>query len=272
MKNSTSILFYISIVTILFTSCNKTTIEDFKSDTLAVEGYLFADQPLDSFRVTQTIGYSDTTDTAATVDDLSIEINDGVNTYNLESIGSGFYRNLSLVINEGTNYTMEFQNNGITVSANTFVPQKTEVAISPIEVSIEKVVAGSMMQPPTQTDPIDITWENSDGDYYYVLVENIESEPEYINENFANGLGGDRRFITEPSITSEYNVDTRREIQYFGTYRVVVYRVNPEYAALYSTAESTSSSIVEPPSNINNGLGIMTGISTDTVYFEVNQL
>ncbi len=271
MKRIIYFLSGVFIVLLSFTSCDNTSIDDFETDTIIVQSYLIAERSLDSFRVTQSIGYTDTTTDVKTIDDLIIEISDGTNTYSLESIGDGYYENSSLLIKEATNYSMQFQSGETIVTANTFVPEKKEVTISPTEISISKVEAGVMMQPPTQTDPIDITWENSEGDYFYVLVENIESYPEYINENFGNSLG-DRGFITEPSITSEYNVDTRREIQYFGTYRVVVYRVNPEYAALYSTAESTSSSIVEPPTNIENGLGIMTGISTDTVYFEVTKL
>lgn len=272
MKN---ILFSISCVYIVilgFTSCDSTTIEDFETDTIIVQSYLFAGNPLDSFRVTQSISYSSTSDEVITLDDLAIGINDGINTYYLESFGNGYYRNSDLIITEGINYSMEFQNDEIIVSANTYVPEKKEISIAPTEISIEKIELGVMGGPPTQTDPINISWDNSTGDYFYVLVENIETSPEYINSNFANNIPNDRRFITEPNITSEYNVDTRREIQYFGTYRVIVYRVNSEYAALYSTAESTSSSIVEPPSNIVNGLGIMTGISTDTVFFEVNEL
>jgi len=38
---------------------------------------------------------------------------------------------------------------------------------------------------------------------------------------------------------------------------------------LYETAGTSSISIASPPSNIENGLGIFTGVSSDTVYLEV---
>ncbi len=261
----------IFIVIIFFSSCEETTLEDFETESMVIESYLFAGNAVDSFRVTQSISYSSTSDEIITLDDLTISLEDGADTYFLESIGDGYYKNFDLIISAGKNYTMEFQKDNTTISASTYIPEQREIVISTTSISVEKVEAGIMM-PPTQTDPITISWENDEGDYYYVLVENIESDPEYINDNFATGNFGDRKFITEPTISSEHNVDTRRDIQYFGTYQVVVYRVNPEYAALYSTAESTSSSIVEPSTNIENGLGIMTGISTDTIYFEVVEL
>ena len=271
MKNFILSISCIFIVINSFSSCKEETISDIETETVVVQSYLYASYPVDSFRVTQSISYTSTSDEIITLDDLTISLNDGTNTYFLEPMGSGYYKNSDLIISEGKNYFMEFEKNNNTITASTYIPEKREISISTTSISVEKVSVGVMM-PPTQTDPITISWDNPEGDYYYVLVENIESDPEYINDNFATGNRGDRRFLTEPTVSAEHNVDTRRDIQFFGTYQVVVYRVNPEYAALYSTAESTSSSIVEPSSNIENGLGIMTGISTDTIHFEVKEL
>ena len=271
MKNYLYFITCICIVTIFFSSCDDNVTEDFETESIVVESYLFAENPLDSFKVTQAISYAATSDDIVTIDDLTITLDDESESYLLQSIGEGYYQNLDLLIESGKTYSMEFEKNGTVISSETYVPEKNEISISLSQISIEKIDAGVMM-PPTQTDPISVSWENNEGEYYYVIVENIETDPEYINENFAIATFERPRIITEPQIVSDYNVDTRRDIQFFGTYRVVVYRVNPEYAALYSTAEATSSSIVEPASNIENGLGIMTGISSDTIYFEVNEL
>lgn len=261
----------ICIVIILFPSCEDNTMEDFETESIVVQSYLFAENSLDSFYVAEAISYVDTSDEVTTINDLSVKVSDGMEDYFLQSIGNGYYQNLDLIIQSGKTYSMEFDHEGVVISAETYVPEKKDVTISLSQISIEKVYAGVMM-PPTQTDPITVSWENNEGEYYYVIVENIETDPEYINENFANLTMERPRIITEPQIVADYNVDTRRDIQFFGTYQVVVYRVNPEYAALYATSEATSSSIVEPATNIENGLGIMTGISSDTIYFEVNEL
>ena len=95
-----------------------------------------------------------------------------------------------------------------------------------------------------------------------------------INSLFENPDLPFRRFNlqTEPEVTDFYRIDPRRQLQQFGLHRVVIYRVNPEYAALYETAGSSTLSITAPPSNIENGRGIFTGVSSDTLYFEVKKL
>lgn len=273
MKNIIQYITCISLALILFSSCEDNTLENFGTTTTVVQSYLYAENPVDSFYISESINYFDTSDVVATFDNLLVNISDGTDSYILQPIGNGYYQNLDLIIQSGTTYSMEFENEGTVISAETYVPEKKEISISLEQISIERVTAGGGMMPPTQTDPITVSWENNDNEYYYVIVQNIEANPEYINENFGNFGGGQRpQIITEPQIVSNYNVDTRQDIQFFGTYQIVVYRVNPEYAALYSTSEATSSSIVEPATNIENGLGIMTGISTDTILFEVNEL
>ena len=127
----------------------------------------------------------------------------------------------------------------------------------------------------TQIDPIEVSWDNPEGDYYYVLIENLETNPEYVNDFLADleeDLGQRFRRITEPSITDFHSINPRREITQYGTHRVIVFRVSPEYAALYQTSGTSSQSLTEPPSNIDNGLGIFTGVSSDTLYFEVKKI
>jgi len=58
----------------------------------------------------------------------------------------------------------------------------------------------------------------------------------------------------------------------FGTYQIIVFRVNTEYAALFDSSVGSSLSLEEPPSNIVNGLGIFTGLSSDTLYLEVTKI
>ncbi|MEM7368673.1 MAG: hypothetical protein AAF587_08705 [Bacteroidota bacterium] len=77
------------------------------------------------------------------------------------------------------------------------------------------------------------------------------------------------RTISEPEITNLHTIDTRRGLQQFGTHRVIVFRVNAEYAALYESSGTSPVSLSQPPPNVENGLGIFSGISGDTLFFEV---
>jgi len=56
---------------------------------------------------------------------------------------------------------------------------------------------------------------------------------------------------------------------YYGTHRVILFRLNAEYSAIYQENGSNSLNLTAPNSNIENGLGIFTGINSDTLMIEV---
>lgn len=259
--------------TFFFTSCEQESISTTVSQTAVLTGYLYAGQTCDSIRIIQSISYG-AEDSIVSLDNLYVTLNDGNNNYELTSEGEGYYKNANLLIQSGESYTIQFEHKDEIVSATTFIPWKKDAAISDTIIKMEKIEAGTF--PPigeNMAEAIEISWDNSEGDYYYIVVQNIENNPEYINDFFANQDGFFRnfRFTSEPQISDYYNIDPNREIRQFGTHRVIVFRVNPEYAALYNVSEASSLSITEPPSNVNNGLGILTGIASDTLYFEVQE-
>ena len=166
---------------------------------------------------------------------------------------------------------MEFERNGEIISAETYVPENNTARISRTQVELTKIEAGvfpsgGIVIP----EPVEVSWNNEDGDYYYILIKNIETEPEYVNENIAQ-FEGQLQFITEPQITNFYAIRAQRDLMQFGTYQIIVFRVNPEYAALYESTGGSTLSLEEPPTNIVNGLGIFTGLSSDTLYLEVTK-
>lgn len=263
---------------LLFSACEQETIADIESETAVVEAFLFAGQPVDSFQVRQSFSYAQQDTNLITLDDLEITITTDVGEFPLFPVGDGIYENPDLLINAGQIYRMDFNWNGETISADTYIPEKTEVEISVSEIEMEKIdFSGGPGSGPgsfLEVDPVDISWDNPDGDYYYVVIENIEEEPEEILELPDNIEFGNRRrffFISEPEVMEVYTIDPRRELTQFGTHQIIVYRVNPEYAALYETSGNSSISLVQPPTNIENGLGIFTGVSSDTVYLEVEK-
>ncbi|MEK7255460.1 MAG: DUF4249 family protein [Bacteroidota bacterium] len=272
MKTATA--FFFSIL-LLLVACEPETIGTTETKTAVVTGYLFAGQPCDSIRIVQSISYGSEDTVAVTLDDLVVTLSDGATTFTLTPAGAGYYRNPDLIIESGKNYLLQFEHNGKAVSAQTFVPEKREAALSDTLIEMEKIEAGTF--PPigggTMPEPIEATWDNSEGDYYYVVVQNLEDDPEYINEFFAgqDSLFRNFRFISEPQATDFYNIDPQREIWQFGKHRVIVFRVNPEYAALYNVSASSSLSITEPPGNVENGLGILTGAASDTLFFVVKK-
>jgi hypothetical protein len=268
-------LIFISFL-ITFTSCEEESISTLETKTPIVAGYIFGGQTIDSIRVTQSNSYAGNDSTLITLDDLNVKISDGATTFELTNIEGGYYQNLEVIIEFEQSYTIEFEHNNDVVFAETYVPQKREASIQTNEISMEKIefTGGIPTSLPTFPDPVEVSWENSEGDYYYVVVQNIEDNPEYVNSRLEDPDFDNQRFTftSEPQIMGSYTIDPRREIQQFGTHQVIVFRVNPEYAALYETSGNSSLSLAQPPTNIENGLGVFTGVSSDTLVLEVKKI
>lgn len=269
-----SIFFFVLLL--IINACTEESSVTLDTETAVVEAYLFAGQPTDSVRIIQSYSYVRENTDLITLNELDVQISDGQQSYDLEHSTEGIYQNPDFIPQSGATYVLTFDHNGETVRSETYVPQKQPISISKASVRLEKIrdindlinsgFGGNQ-------DAIEVVWDNSEGDYYYVVIENIEDNPEFVNDLLAEfqANGNARRFfqITEPEISDFYAINALRDLTQFGTYRIIVYRVNPEYAALYETSGTSSVSIATPPSNIENGLGIFTGVSSDTVYLEV---
>jgi hypothetical protein len=75
---------------------------------------------------------------------------------------------------------------------------------------------------------------------------------------------------TAPNTDNAFNI-SGRDLQFFGTYRIILFTVNKEYAELYENVSSSSNNLTNPVSNIINGWGIFTGINSDTLFLEVKE-
>lgn len=274
-------IFTLSIIIssfLLFTSCSEESNLTLDSQSAVVEGFLIAGKPIDSISITQSFSYARENTELLTLNDLEVSLKMEDASIPLQNIGNGIYQNLAFKPQTGLSYTLEFIHNGELVSAETYIPEKREVILSTSTVEMEKIeftggFPSGGFGALTQLDPIEITWDNPESDYYYVIIENIEENPEFVNDRLAEfeASGNNRRFfrITEPEVTDFHALNTRVDLTQFGTYRIIVFRVNPEYAALYESSGTSSLTITQPPSNVVNGLGIFTGVSSDTVYLEV---
>ena len=277
MKSTDILRYSLLLSLLLLLACEEESISTIDTKTPVVTSYLYAGQPLDSLRVSLSFSYARADTNLITLDDLDITILAEGQNFPLFNSGNGYYNHPELIVENGKNYELSFTYEGETISSSTFVPEKREATISSTSIELEKITNNGGFPGGggfTDVDPIEITWTNSENDYYYVLIENIEEDPEYVNDFLAEleeNFGRRFSLITEPQITDFHNIDTRRGITQFGTHRVIVFRVTPEYAALYETSGTSSQSITEPPSNIENGLGIFTGVSSDTLFFEVKK-
>ena len=120
-----------------------------------------------------------------------------------------------------------------------------------------------------QDNSLTVSWDNPADALHYVVVESlVEGEPEYILPEFIRNRFGGFRFITEPTDLAYFDVNAQ-SLQVFGEHRVVVYRVNEEYADLYENREQDSRDLNEPPTNVTGGLGVFSAFNSRSATFDV---
>ncbi len=193
--------------------------------------------------------------------------------HNSDSAGY-YYPEESIPMEPGDTFSLKIEVDDAILRARTVVPEvPPEITLSASSISIPKIddfmEQGSLEFP----DPIELAWENPEVNYYFFRIENIEDSPESIMPDppddmpFARG-GFVFQMITRP-VNGESHMISMRDLTHFDTHRVIVYSVNQENVNLYETQEQDTRKLNEPYSNIENGLGIFTSFSSDTLFFEV---
>jgi hypothetical protein len=259
MNTLHKILAFISIVSMI--GCSATDPLSILTQKAVVEGYLAANQPID-IKITKEIPFSDSTMTLQTLDNLSIKVEGDGKSFILKPDTAGHYKS-DVLIQEGKTYTMSFDYNGKTISASTTIPTKPK-SLQSSAATLVIPVSGFGGQFP---NPISISWDNATGDYFLIVVKNTELYPELINPSRP---GGNRFFRQQPTQANIQQINAR-QFSFLGNHDVILYHVNSEYASLYNDSGNNSLNLQAPYSNVDNGLGIFTGISADTVRILISR-
>ncbi|SOE21290.1 protein of unknown function [Spirosomataceae bacterium TFI 002] len=216
---------------------------------------------------------------------LSILITgDDGTSFPLQEVSNGYYESIEKLGSANTVYSMSFMHNGRTVSASTTIPPSpVDFAVDNLEIErLARDLSGGFIGGPpgggggfnqeSQT-PITITWSNPDNVYHFVAAQYLEStlDPIIVFPTNTEGfIRPPRQFNNEP-IQGTANNLRPQQFEYFGTYAIILYRLNPDYALLYENGGTTSQNISTPVSTITNGLGIFTGVNADTLYLEIKR-
>lgn len=229
-----------------------------------VEGYLASGHPIE-VKVTSEVLFTEA-DTIRTIDGLNMKVTTEGKAYPLVQDVTGKYKAASLLIKSGKEYSVSFDYAGKSiVSSTTIPPQPTNFTASDSVIVIPTFNSSAFTGFPKFPNPIVLNWDNHDGTYYLVVVKNIEVKPNPINTGTV-----ERVFIfrSNPIQSNTFQIRTR-QFQYYGKHWVILYKINAEYAALYQNNGSSSLNIKTPYTNVNNGLGIFTGINADTLKVRV---
>jgi len=256
----------------LMAACRKEGASPIFKDELVVEGYLREGQNVSLKLSRQTPFATDAKQSDEDINNLNITIECENRKYTLIPLGKGSYSSNAFVIASGKTYSISFRYNNKLVTGTTTVPSHPiNVKQSATQIGIPSLSSfnpgsGSF---PSFPDPVKISWSNADGSYYLVVTENIEANPESINSN-SNGDTPARTFRDEPVQGSSTEIRAM-QFQYFGKHRLIVYHLNPEYAALYKDNGSSSQNLTSAQTNLSNAKGVFTATSSDTLYLNVKK-
>jgi hypothetical protein len=238
--------------------CSEGTPMEPDADLLVVRAYLYAGQPVSDIQLTGTLPLGSADSIAPPVNDASVALVKEGRRYPLErSAGdSGYYRyaGADLAVLAGDRFDLVVQHRGRTVTAHTTVP------VAPQAVALSR---DTMMIPENpdftflrgDSSRVSVSWTGATAALWYVVVENLEANPEPIVLPNAPFNRARQRFIAPPTEANAFTIGVMN-LTHYGRHRVTVYRINEEYAGLYRTRQQDSRDLNEPLTNIVNGLGI----------------
>ncbi len=263
-------ILFVSLVLTLFSCKKETSLPEYNADPV-VTAYLSAGVAF-SLQLAHQQSTSSATFSTPTIDFLDITITTNDSVYHLTPQGNGLYTDSSLILIAGKQYDLRFTYNGKVVTASTTIPSKpTSVTQSASDITIEQVTSSTATTfPPVQADPVTLTWSNDDASYYLIVVQNLEKNPVRIIDTTSASNDTSFVFRSKPTIAVSQDINAR-SFTYFGKHRIVLFHINPDYASLYDNNNSNSQNLLTPSTGITNGVGIFTGINSDTLFLQVDK-
>ncbi len=249
--------------------CEENVSTEIDKDLIVVQGFVYANQPVKDIYLSEVLSLGAEDTLAPPIINAEVIIKKGNNNYSLISDdnreGFYYYSGNDLIINSGDEIFLEVNIDDRKITAQTTVPSKpTNLLLDSGTLPIPEFTPGSGRRPTDlESYNIKLTWDNSDNSYHYVTIDNIGQDPTFIDLNTGKFSS---RFISEPSISSEYRVSFAL-ITHLGEHRLILYKVNQEYVDLYESRDQDSRNLNEPLTNIENGLGVFSAFASDTVYF-----
>ena len=272
-------ILYLSLATLLFFACEEENLNNIAENQFVVEAFLFAGEPIDDIRIKSTFPLSQEEDTSAPINDAEVALLKNGQRYPLVASGDeGLYHypNNDLEVATGDLFQLEVMHSGITAIAETVVPTPTvglsisqdsiKVPQLPFSEGREAIVMkiGEFLR----ESSIEATWDNPSSDLYFLVVESVNDTLDPIFPGQVLEALEQFRFVSEP--TDENSITfLGGTLVSFGTYAVKVYHVNQEYAALYENRAQDSRDLNEPPSNVQNALGVFSAFNSQEAFFEV---
>ncbi|MDB5114736.1 MAG: hypothetical protein JWQ79_228 [Mucilaginibacter sp.] len=263
-KNSSLIYTLAVILTVtLLASCTKNNIDDRTVSLPVVQSYLIAGQPI-VIKLYQQKLVTDTAVYGAAITGIKLYLSNGSKQVQLTEspLGTYTYSDPTFLV-AGKTYNMQFAYLGYNVSANTVMPGKPANFISQYtNVNIPTTNTLPGIAPPILNV---LAWSNPDSLYHVIEFKGINTIVAI--RNFGDPPAN---FEVNAGQAPYYNI-TGNIFSYYGTYQVVLLRVNQEYINwLKNSSRTSSQNLTQSYTNITNGFGIFTAMQADTLSLNVN--
>jgi hypothetical protein len=259
-------------------SCKKDNTGTISSNMIVVQAYLYPGEPASSFQITNLLSFASADTIIRPVSNAQVSISGNGKTYQLmatDTNGNYAYAGNDFMILPQNTYNLNVSYNNQVLTSQTTVPLPPDsVSLSDSTITIDTTLfsGGGFFRGQNSLPYLTLNWKNNTSDYFFIKLDNLETTPEVISFGFRGNRIG-RRFISQPVQNSSTDLRIPTQIQYYGRYRIKLYRVTKDYALLYENRQQDSRNLTEPNTNIHNGLGIFTAFSPcDSVFFRVIKL
>lgn len=263
--------FLIAVLIMTFTfGCSDDSITTPDNELVVVSGFLRAGERTANIKLSNTLALGSADTIPAAINDAEVFLVKAGKNYLLNLSpsmnGNYFYQGNDLSVESGDLFSLLINYKNKKITGSTLIPNKPhDLTISKTTIILTATVYG--MGIVQDTSSIYLKWSNPDSSLYYVVIENLETNPIIINTSTTQ-KGSGRTMIFPPMATNQFLIG-RRNLTYLGNHRAIVYKVNQEYADLYESRTQDSRNLNEPISNIKNGLGVFSAFASDTTKFYV---
>jgi hypothetical protein len=246
---------------------------------LVVQGYMVTGEKADSIQLSYPMEFLSKDSIGDPVVGAEVKLTYDGRDVELTSPGNDGFYGADIVVEPNTTYILSARVTGYrNATAVTTIPEKPRlkldsntISMDPQKVSYKDAVRAIQNNDSHPKIMLNIK-DYKESDYYYIIFHSLESNPGKIwrtGDPDVRQQGGMRTDIFN---SDKFEINFRY-LRYFGKHIAVVYRITPEYAMYYNTLKKSNelniSTFLEPEGNVENGIGIFTGIACDTVEFTV---
>jgi hypothetical protein len=264
MKNIIKITAFLSLI--FLNACTDNASKNIIPQLAVVEAYLSPNNIIDVL-IRKELPFSDTTTTIEVLPNLVVKVGYDNKTVTLKAVGNGHYVS-DFKVDSLKTYRLFFDYGGKTVEATTTIPSKP----LGFKTSASDIKFPDFKNATTRPEfpELKLTWTNTQSQYHLVVVKTTEASP-VSTGIFPAGSGPSAKERRNKPTQDNYFEVRIPTLEYWGKYDMILYRINADYAALYTDSGSNSLNLTSPTTNVKNGLGIFTGVSADTLKLLVRQ-